>query len=353
MGILLSFWIPLQSGEAAVAISPPSITIAQGLQTTRSIIYTITGSNCASVVSNNGLFISGQTVLGVVNSAISTSLTNGSGTVAETLIIPIRVIKQAEQLGVNRFEFRRQFDSFLLSRSCGTFNSSVQINLTSEAAADFQITRLQLYFENGRAEVTVKRNQPALKAYAEIRFTGSGFLRGYWEVDGRILSYVNTNLVYGRNVTIETPEAPLIPTFVTGTHILKFIITSPSGEVPMPEAIYFVTAEEFRTIFSLLLTSPTDRSMIDYSPPTFRWEGRDETVTYLLEFLEEIDGKPIFSAYAKKSDYSLPPSVLKSLFSPGKTYLWRVKGFDAENNVAGESSLFRFAFRGLSSSLPR
>jgi hypothetical protein len=356
MGYLLLiftiFFVYVETIEAAVTASPSSFTIPRGLQTTRRITYSITNPGCTTATSNSGAFVRGQaTILGAMNTTLSTNLVNGSGTVSETLIIPPRVIKQAEELKINRFEFRRQFN-YTCGVGAPSETSSVTITLTSDAAAEFQITRLQLYFENRRAEITVKRNQPSLKAYADIRFVGSGFLRGYWEVDERILSYVNMNLVYGRSVTFESPDVPSLPTFETGTHIVKFVITNPSDALPVPEAIYFVTAEEFGRIFSINLTFPQDMSEMDYSPLTFKWEGKDETVTYLIEFLEEVDGKPVFSAYTKRTSYSLPAVVLKGIFSPGKKYLWRVKGFDSENNVVVESSFFQFTFKELASYLP-
>ena len=356
---LFIFYIYLSTVEAAVTINPSSITIPRGLQTTKSISYRITdnsGNLCTQANSSQGVFISGQNILGTVNTPIFVNLTGGpppSGTATEIVIIPVSVIKKAEQLGVNRFQYRRQFNYIGCQQSVSPDISSIQITVTSEAAAEFNITRLQLYFENHRAEITVKRNQPTLKAFADIRFTGSGLFRGYWEVDGnRFSADVVQHLVYGRSVTIESPDIPALPTFVTGTHILKFVITSPSLDLPLPEAIYFVTAEEFREIFSITLISPKNKSEMDYSPPPFKWEGGDQTVTYLIEFLEEGGEKPIFSAYSKRFDYSLPMPVLNNIFSPGKSYLWRVKGFDTENNVVGESPLFRFNFKELASHLP-
>jgi hypothetical protein len=91
---------------------------------------------------------------------------------------------------------------------------------------------------------------------------------------------------------------------------------------------------------------------VDYSPVTFRWEGRDQPTTYLVEFLEEVGQKPIFSAYTKRTYYVLPLPVLKSAFSPAKTYFWRVKGFDQDNKIVGESTEFRFTFKKLSSYVP-
>jgi hypothetical protein len=345
--IVIIFLIMMETAEAAITTSPSSIIIPRGLQATRSITYNFgnIGINCTQAISNNGQFISGATILGDVNTSVSTQLNQGSGKATETIIIPVRIIKRAEELNVNRFQYRRVFNYSGLGCNTPPENSIVQVTLTTEAGAEFSITRLQLYFENRRAEITVKRNQPSLMAFVDIRFVGSGLLQGYWEVDGRILSYVNRHLVYGQSISLESPEVPALPTFVTGTHILRFVITSPSMEIPIPEALYFVTAEEFEEKLAIQLVYPKDGSEVDYSPVNFKWEGRGLKVTYLIEFFEQSDEKPLFSAYTKRFDYSLPTPVLNNIFSPGKSYLWRVKGFDAENNIVGESPLFRFNFK--------
>lgn len=217
--------------------------------------------------------------------------------------------------------------------------------VTSEAGTEFRITRLQLYFENKRAEITIKKNQPSLKAYADIRFTGSGLFQGFWEVDGRILKTVNRHIITSdRSITVETPDSPPLPTFQAGTHRVRFVITDPLQDIPFPEAIYFVTAEKFMEIFPVNLIYPNNKSKVGYSPPTFRWERKDRPITYIIEFFEKDEEKPVFSAYTKKAEYRLPLTVLKGIFAPEKNYLWRVKGFDTGNNKAGESPVYRFTF---------
>lgn len=347
--------------EATISVTPLSLRIPRGLPTTTTIAYSITNdSGCTQAISSRGEFISGQYLLGVVNTTVSASLTPTgggpapatSGTTTERLLIPIKVIKRAESLNINRFEYRRRFDfsGCTVGVPSSEF-SSLWINVTSEAAAPFRITRLQLYFENRRAEITVKRNQKKLRAYVDIRYAGSGLLQGYWEADGRIIENVNRHLVYGRSITIESPEVPSFPTFDTGTHRVRFVITNPSREISLPEAIYFVTTEEAKEALYITLLSPKDRSEIDYSPLIFKWEGRDRTITYLVEFGEDGREKPIFSAYTNKVCYRLPSSVLKNIFVPGKVYQWRIKGFDSENNVVGESPTFSFTFKELASYL--
>ena len=342
------FTMYAQTAEAAITASPSSITIARGSQSTRSITHNIIDSTgCTLAASASGQFISGSNILGTVNTSVSASLdiNTAIGSAAESLTIPVSVVKKAEQLRVNSFQFQRQFT--ITGDDCITHTGSgtVQITVTTEAAAEFKITRLQLYFENKRAETTVMRHQP-LKAYADISFAGSGLLQGYWEADGRIISNVKTHLIYGKSVTLETPEIPSLPTFQAGTHRLRFVITSPSG-VTLPDAIYFVTAEEFRQKFIINLLSPDDKTEIDYSPHAFifTWKGANQAVAYLVEFLEKGGEKPIFSAYTKNSEYKFPLSVFKSVFSSGGSYFWRVKGFDAENNEAAESNTYSFTIK--------
>lgn len=367
--ILFIFLISVQIVKAGVSASPSSVTIPRGTQSTRTITYHInspTGLACTQVYSTGGRFLGpGSTVIGTVNTYLSGTLVRygeppaSSGSITETIVIPMSVIKRAEQMDARSILFWRQFD--YVPGSCLTLPTSevtnVKITLASEATAPFSINRLQLYFENNRAEITVKKNQPGLKAFIDIRFTGSGLLQGYWEVDGRVLSYVNKHLVYGRQVTLEYPEIPrpkelqYLPTIDAGTHLVRFVVTSPTYTVPPPEAIYFVTAEEYaKRPIALIL--PKDKSEVDYSPVTFRWEGKEEAITYLVEFLEEAGQKPIFSAYTKRNSYLLPMSVLKSLFSPGRSYYWRVKGFDEDHRIVGESPEFKFTFKELSSYVP-
>jgi hypothetical protein len=349
--VLFILLVSAQIAEATIIPSPSSITIPRGLQSARSITYRITASlTCISANSPFGEFISGSTSLGTINTPLSTPLTGGSGTVTETIVIPVGVIQRAEALHVNNFLYRRPFRYFCLPAPIQEF-VSVQVLVTSDATAPFSINRLQLYFENHRAEITVKKDQPGLKAFVDIRFAGSGLLQGYWEVDGRILSYVNQHLVYGRQVTLESPDIPSLPTIDSGTHIVKFIITNPTLTVTPPEAIYFVTAEEY-AIKPIRLISPKDKSEVDYSPVTFKWEGKNQPITYLVEFLEGVGQKPIFSAYTRRTYYVLPLPVLKSAFSPAKTYFWRVKGFDENNKIVGKSHEFQFTFKKLSSYVP-
>ena len=104
---------------------------------------------------------------------------------------------------------------------------------------------MSIYFENDRPEITVKRNYP-LKAYAEIEYAGDGLLVGQWEVDGEFLANINMTISSGYRLVIEFPDIPQIPTFVSGTHRIRLVITNPSLGISSPTAIYFVTADAWK-----------------------------------------------------------------------------------------------------------
>ena len=344
---LIPFLWGMSWAQGTITVTPSVLKIPKGMPSSETIFYNLTGLSTGTWNSGGGIFTANGTAIGSSAVPFSVNFTNVPVRLSETLNIPIAIIKRAERLNTSRIIYSRTFTYIPGAGAPVNINVQTEIIVTTEAGSDLRITRLQLYFENGRAEITVKKNQPDLKAYADIRYTGSGLLTAYWEVDGRLIENVNQHLVYGqgRTVTIVSPDIPPLPTFEPGTHTVRFIITDPAQSLPVPVAIYFVTAEQFRRVFPIRLLSPSDQAEVDYEPVTFSWEGRDKTSTYLIEFMEGKKEKPIFSAFAKKTEYTLPASVLKSLFASNRTYQWRVKGFDAENNVAGASSTFRFTFK--------
>jgi hypothetical protein len=332
----------------SVNVSPSSSMIPRGTASTQGISYSFSTPQPIDITlsSDKGTFHADGGVVGEVNKPLNVTVRNGSGSVFESLSIPVAVVKRAERSGVNRVTFTRIFTDGTVS----VYAQTVFL-LTTEAGADFRITRVQLYFENGRAEITLKKNQPTLKAFANIRFTGSGLLEGFWEVDGRLISEVFEHLVYGRTVTLETPDIR-VPTFEAGSHRLRFVITNPPTDITFLDTLYFLTAEEYHEILPIDLIIPRHAAEIEYSSATFFWEDKSSSNTYLIEFLDKEGGKPIFSAYTNNTEYKLPQPVLKRTFYPDKEFLWRVKGFDRDGNKTGESPLSTFTFSGVVSYLP-
>lgn len=206
---------------------------------------------------------------------------------------------------------------------------------------DLNIERIDLYFNDHTPKTTVKQYQRDLKAFADIRYNGSGQLQGQWEIDGRLFSKFSKQLHRGRQkITISTPVAPPLPTYAVGSHLVKFVVTRPAGALDLPQAIYFVTADTDQFTSAIQLTTPKDNQLIACEPTAFQWKAISKAYVYLVEFIEEEDGDPTFSAYAKKSEYTLKKDVCKSLFSTGRSYHWRVKALDQEGHIIGQSETF-------------
>ncbi|MFZ3138070.1 MAG: hypothetical protein WA126_11850 [Thermodesulfovibrionales bacterium] len=215
----------------------------------------------------------------------------------------------------------------------------------SAAAPAFSINRIALYFENRRPDITVQRNEP-VKVFADIKYTGSGLLQGYWEVDGRILSYVNQHLISGNTITLQAPQIPSIPTFDPGTHVVKFVITNPGKTVPMPSIVYFVAPSDYAGKSILIkIISPKDKSVIEYASVAFSWQGFQTDASYSIQFYDNPrQEKPVFSMCMLGSSYTLSGDALKMIFVPDRKYYWKIKGCSSQNDY-GESHLAEFTFK--------
>jgi hypothetical protein len=233
----------------------------------------------------------------------------------------------------------------LIFVTLSVFGAMSQEQELSAAAPAFSINRIALYFENRRPDITVQRNQP-IKVFADINYTGSGLLQGYWEVDGRILSYVNQHLISGNTLTLQAPATPLFPTFDPGTHVVKFVITNPFKTVPMPSIVYFVAPSEYAgKSIAIKIISPKDKSVIEYAPVTFTWEGFQTDASYSIQFYDSSkEEKLVFSMCVIGSSSTLSGDVLKRIFAPNRKYYWKIKGCSADNDY-GESQLGEFTFK--------
>jgi hypothetical protein len=321
---------------------PSSFSIPRGYSSLNNVLYQFTGSASINTTLNSagGNFMAGGEIIGTISVPLTVQIHNGTGRIAEIINVPVAVIERALKRGANTFIYVRNFSDASIN-----VTATVNFMITTEAGADFEIKRIDLYFENRRPEITVDRSFPKLRAFADIRFVGSGFLQGYWEVDGRMLSHVDQHLAYGASVTLQTPDILPLPVFDTGSHVVRFVITNPATDFQLPSIIYFVTAEEgLGKPVNIVLLSPVNYSLIEYAPVKFEWEKLDKTPLYFIRFYDKTDSTPIFSAYAKEGYYTLPDIALKGVFSPGKKYYWKVSGFDAENKVIGESETWGFTF---------
>jgi hypothetical protein len=334
-----TFSLSINLPPVQVTPIPSSSSIASTMGSTQNILYRFTSTPGTSfqLTSPAGQFIAGGQAISTNNQALAVPVQNGSGQVAETIIIPLSVIQRAQANRANTLFYQRTFNP-------GSVTSTITFPITSEAMAPFTITRLALYFENKRPEITIEKNYPRLKAFAQINFLGSGLLQAYWEVDQRVISYVNQQLAYGQMVTLETPPIPPLPTFDPGTHSVRFVITNPAPQMTLPTILYYVESQESK-IMKISSLLPGNNTVWDFRPIFFQWDGLNQSSLYLIEFLKGRDSLPFFSAFTRRPVYEVPEVLLKKIFETNLGYLWKVKGFDSQNNLIGESDLWTFQFK--------
>lgn len=214
--------------------------------------------------------------------------------------------------------------------------------ITQVTVTGLSISRLELAFHDGKGQSVVRRNEQGLRARATLATVGSGLLQGYWEVDGRPFPPLEQYVTYGQTVNIETPDVPPLPTFDTGDHMLRFVITSPGLAFPLPTLVYTVTPEEGRPI---QLKSPLPGTLLPYAPAGFIWNAQPGVGHYELRFLSQ-NGQKIFAAITKEPNYNLSEMALFKYFSPTASYYWQVEAYDAEGLPVGSSQSEPFRFLG-------
>ena len=211
-------------------------------------------------------------------------------------------------------------------------------------ASTLKITRMQIYFDNYRPEITVPQNQSKLTAYVELDYDGIGLLEGHWEVDGQIISQVRRHLdrSYDGSIALTSPQTPGLPTWQAGSHRLRFVLVEPSLGQPEPEALYYVTGNKIAAK-PVTLSSPGPQASLKLEDAlAFQWLSSKENTGYLLVFFDE-PGNTIFSVYTKGTSYTIPAFALGKIFQAGQQYRWQVQGYDANFNEISASKKQRFS----------
>ncbi|MCD4744421.1 MAG: PKD domain-containing protein, partial [Desulfobacteraceae bacterium] len=214
------------------------------------------------------------------------------------------------------------------------------------------ISRIQLYFENNRPEITIKRNQKPPALSVRIDYSGSGHLKGHWEIDGKRRGYVFKHLNKGPSVILKYPNIPPMPTFQFGSHNVRFVITDPAMNIKFPYAIYFVTSDEKKALASIPLIQPVDGEDITYGSLTFKWKPINKSSVYLISIFSTTKEERIFAAYTRQGEYTLRPDILKARMQPGEKYIWSVTGFNDQNEATAESIPSAFSFNQGTAFLP-
>jgi len=328
--------------HAALNVSPGSVEAVKGKNTSITLTWTLTGVADNTWSSTQGFFETPTAGLGTTG-PLSIVVTGGSGggSVTESLTIPSAIVAAAASGGNSSFTYRREFRSFTGALG-GTTSLSITIRF-SQAAGPVSLRRVELYFEEGGRrtnEITVKRNAKGFLALADLYFNGTGYIEGYWEVDGRRIENIREYASFGSKVTVRSSEIPGLPTFRPGLHSVNLVISNPTPEFTLPQIGYIVTAGSVKTIQPLHPLSPEDEGEVNGST-IFSWNPGAGAV-YVLTFTGDSDGDVVLTAQTKDPDYRIPPQLLADRFTTGGTYFWQIQGYGADGELVSEGRSRKF-----------
>ncbi|MCY7345647.1 MAG: hypothetical protein LH614_05435 [Pyrinomonadaceae bacterium] len=254
------------------------------------------------------------------------------------------------------------------------------------AGVPFSLTSVKLNWQNGEKVVPfIKPDEKLPKITAEIRYTGTGRLKGRWEIvkpgedlpDRRdllseaalpieergtqkrytLLNRFNVNLPPGGKYVLPGPENWRIDKTVEGMYLLLFRVeasdapdsvsniggeTLATGAVAgfaMPTLRYYVGNSTNTNIQQITKTNLISDELSDQPLPIIlRWKTVADTKIYRLE-IEDNENKKIFSAVVLPSvkQYQLPSFIRELTVS--KQLKWRVTAFDASGKTLEESKL--------------
>lgn len=274
----------------------------------------------------------------------------------------------------SQFYYVRRFISTI-----GGFDEYVPVTIRlsgNGAGVPFSLTGVKLQWQDGIKVVPfIKPDEDLPKITAEIRYTGTGRLKGRWEIvkpgeelperrdllseaalppEERalqrrytLLNRFNVNLPPGGRYTLPGPENWRIDKTIQGMYVLLFRVESidavNSGEngavagFSMPTLRYYVgnsSNADVTQITNIAIGGEID----EVAPIILTWKAIENTKIYRLE-IEDEDGKKIFSAIVLPTNrtYQLP-SFIQALTN-SKQLKWSVSAIGADGKELEKTKL--------------
>lgn len=261
----------------------------------------------------------------------------------------------------------------------------VTIRLSGNGAGvPFSLTAVKLLWQNGEKVVPfIKPNEKLPKISAEIRYTGTGRLKGRWEIvkpgeelpserdllsesaltpEERgtqrrytLLSRFNVNLPPGGKYVLPGPENWRIDKTIEGMYLILFRVeasdapnstsnigggTIQTGGVAgfrMPTLRYYIGNSSNADLQPITKTNLTDSETSEILPIILRWKDTANAKIYRLEIQDE-EKNQIFSAVVlpPNKQYQLPSFIRQLALS--KQLKWRVTAINEKGETLEETA---------------
>ncbi len=336
-------------------------------------------SNPGTVSSPSGALIVNGTVLATIHRPLSRFAPGPPATTenlifTETFILPQAVAFRAIKSGVP-IVYQRTFTDSLGTTPPSSLAGTTLLTPSGPGSARFNVSRMELRFDDdSRFKVLPKSRR--LRAIARLNTSGSGLIRGQWEVATaattagapvfRTLALVRQPVAGGRPVTITSPP---LPTRFEGNNLVRLRLDDPDPLFDEPQLQYYVTPEsplpQQREPQPMLVTSPSLGTPLTLTT-RFAWQALPGAHLYKLEIFgappgpgdnvatnEVVTDVPLDRAPDTESVQGLTPLtgiVVPAAVTevrlqdytlahlPGdRRYEWSVKALDKEGAVIGRS----------------
>jgi len=313
----------------------------------------------------------------------------------DVMSIPNAVIKrayqQAKQGVSSEFFYIRQF----LNNGINTYVTVTCRMGGGGARTPLALTKVDLDFNNNKSRkaiTLVKQSERLEKFSAKINFTGSGLLKGRWEIvmpgdiepsrfdlrseaslpaedrmlqkRYRLLSRFQMFLSPTGQTIIPGPNPKLLPTIEKGSYrillrieasndkegnsntLAGIINTGGTAGFPMPTLRYFVGNSSHQSLtknyppISLLL--PHSKQVLKSNQIEFTWfdlQDNKEVAIYKIEFYEKSGKNKLIATALKKpgeANYKPAKRILAKFNQP---FLWRATAIDKNGKILSSSQL--------------
>lgn len=420
--IMLSALLVLVPGVGAAQLGGTNIPVAPAVvsvntQGVTTAVLTFSGvSNyapaeglfCASVITviDQGVRCDPATIYGQAPAGGSRAVP-ASGVFMDVVSVPASVAQRAHEAALAgrpaRFFYVRRFVASSAIQPPGPDRYAVVNCLLSGggATAPFALTNVRLRVEPETPVVFLKRGDRPPQLFADLAYTGTGRLRGRWEIvlpgeerpsgkdlmtEGslppaerglqrryREIERFNVLLLPNGRFTLPGPDPARLPTSIDGSYtILLRVETSADGVsdtrlvgaggttvihngasagFPMPTLRYIVGASGARVVPSRIpqnvrLRSPVRDALVSPdSALTLGWIDASGAGRVRVEIERVTDGARVLSAIvaAGVGRYDVPPFVLSQM--GGGSVRWRVTALNAAGNDVGRSEWRRVRLR--------
>ncbi|VAX09730.1 hypothetical protein MNBD_GAMMA26-1182 [hydrothermal vent metagenome] len=299
-------------------------------------------------------------------------------TFTETVTIPSSVIYSAYKRGDTALLIQRRFWDTSDPGYTVPVTAAATVTITSSAAAGFNISRQELAFDNGSYTRRILRDEP-IHAVAQFKYSGSGLLRGVWELATPSTTYgepvyrrlKNVRKFFGAGGT-ETLRSPPLESNQQGRYLIRFRVEEPATGFDDLVLEYFVGQEMAHIIappITLELIAPNHGTFL-HPKTTFHWRKIANAKAYRLDLYKKnaslefpVEGAKVGENKSAKNPNTLvgapatgklvPATTTQLLLSaisrerlqPGYRYWWRIIAIGTDGSVISQSPVREIRFQ--------